>query len=332
VEAPAGARRQRARPLDPAAGPELIPPVSIAILNYQRREVLRRALESARAQRFPVLEILAVDNASSDGSAEMVRRDFPDVRLVALPENVGAAARNAGVEAAKGEIVVTVDNDVLLGSPDDVERAVSAFARHPRAAVVNFKILGPDGRLSRRDWCHPRAPEAWADREFLTSYVLEGASACRREAFLAVGGYWPPLFIGHEGWDLALRLLGAGHELLYTPAVCVTHLVEPSARPSARIDYTFTRNAVWVALRNHRAGPAAASIVRDLALMAYSAARAGHLPAWARGVRDALRGLRPALATRHPLTPVAYSRLHALHRHRPSLPARIHRHLRERLI
>lgn len=307
--------------------------VSVAVLNYQRRDVLRRALDAARAQRVPGgLEILAVDNASTDGSAEMVREEFPDVRLVALPANVGAAARNAGVAAAKGDVVVTVDNDVLFTTPDDVARGLEVFARHPRAAVVNFMIVGPDGAISRRDWCHPRDVDAWGEREFLTDYVLEGASACRREAFLASGGYWPPLFIGHEGWDLALRLLDAGHTLVYAPSVRVLHLVERSARPGSRIYYTFTRNALWVALRNHRAGPAAVAIARDLALMGFAAARARQLGAFGRALRDGIRGAPAALATRRPLAPATYRRLRRIRARRPSLLARVRRHVRERLI
>jgi GT2 family glycosyltransferase len=298
------------------------PTASIAVLNYQRRDALRRALDTARRQRYPV-EILAVDNGSTDGSAEMVRAEFPDVHLVALAENIGAAARNAGVEAAKGDIVFTLDNDVLFTTPDDVERALEVFARHPRAAVVSFAILGPDGRLSRRDWCHPRDVESWGDREFLTDYVLEGASACRREAFLAVG---------HEGWDLALRVLDAHWDLVYTPQVRVHHLVDPSVRPSSRIYYTFTRNAVWVALRNYRAGPALASIARDLALMGFAATRAGELAAYRRGLADALRGARPALASRRPLSPATARRLCRIRALKPGVLARIARHVRERLI
>src|SRR5207244_2430027 len=89
VEAAARPRGQRGRPVGARPGPELIT-ASIAILNYQRRDVLRRALQSARGQRGPVVEILAVDNASTDGSAAMVRDEFPDVRLVCLPVNVAA--------------------------------------------------------------------------------------------------------------------------------------------------------------------------------------------------------------------------------------------------
>jgi len=293
--------------------------------------VLRGALEAARRQRGAI-EIIAVDNASTDGSAEMVRREFPDVRLVRLPDNRGAAGRNAGVAAATGELVVTLDNDVLFTTPDDVERVVAAFARHPRAAVVNFAIVGPDDALSRRDWCHPRDLDRWATTEFLTSYVLEGASACRRPAFLAAGGYWPPFFIGHEGLDLALRLMNAGHDLVYTPDVRVRHLVEPSVRPSSRIYHTFTRNALWVALRNHRLGAAVSAITQDLALMGFCAARAGQLPAYARGLRDGVRGIPAALATRHPLTDEAYTRLRAVRAERPGVARRVARHLRERLI
>jgi GT2 family glycosyltransferase len=317
--------------VDSPAGAELNPSVSIAILNYQRRDALRRALESARSQRFPV-EILAVDNASTDGSAEMVRDEFPDVRLVQLPENIAAAARNVGVASAKGDIVFTLDNDVLLSTPDDVERGLEVFQRHPRAAVVDFTIVGPDGAICRRDWCHPRDPEVWGATEFPTDYVLEGASACRREAFLASGGYWAPLFIGHEGWDLSYRLLNAGWELIYSPAVQVRHMVDASMRPSTRIYYTFTRNAIWVALRNLPPAAAACQIARDLALMGFASARAGELGAYRRAITDAIRGTRAALATRRPIARATRRRLRAIRRLRPSVLARVRRHVREQLI
>jgi GT2 family glycosyltransferase len=305
---------------------------SIAILNYQRRDALRRALEAARDQRHAVLDVIAVDNASTDGSAEMVCDEFPDVRLVRLPDNVGAAARNAGVAAAKGDVVFTLDNDVLFTTPDDVDRGLAVFERYPRAAVVDFTILDRDGNLSHRDWCHPRDPKEWADHEFATDYVLEGASACRRQAFLDAGGYWPPLFIGHEGWDLAFRLIGAQHDLVYTPDVRVRHLVDPTVRPSSRIYYTFTRNAVWVALRHHRGLRALRSIAQDLALMGFAAARAGELAAYRRALVDAVRGARAARATRVPLSPDAYARLRSIRALKPGLLARIRRHARERLI
>jgi GT2 family glycosyltransferase len=306
--------------------------VTISILNYQRKETLRLVLEHALAQEYPNLDFVVVDNASTDGSDRMVEEEFPAVRLIRLPENIGCAARNAGVGAAKGEIVVTVDNDVLLRSPDAVEKAVEALQRRPSVACVNFKILDATGSLSQHDWCHPRDWRRFADEEFLTDYVLEGASAWRRQAFERAGGYWAPYFLGHEGLDLALRLLDAGYDLLYSPGVEVTHLVSPEARPSTRIYYTFTRNGVWVALRNHRLGAAVRAIVRDLILMAFSSARAGQWRSFLRGIRDGFAGAGSAWASRAPLNRTTYRRLRELRALEPGVVEKAKRHWRERPI
>ena len=308
------------------------PKVSISILNYQRRDTLRLALRHALAQEYEELQVLVVDNASTDGSPQMVEAEFPSVRLLRLPRNVGCAARNAGVAAASGQIVITIDNDVLLWEPSAVRTVVEVFATRPSLACLNFKILDADGDLCFRDWCHPRDWRRSADQEFVTDTVLEGASAFRREAFERAGGYWAPLFLGHEGLDLALRLIEAGHDLLYTPAVRVRHLVSTEARPSSRIYYTFTRNGVWVALRNHRPFAAAGSIAKDLALMAFSSARAGHWGSYFRGLRDGLAGSRGALDVRRPLRRDTYRRLQEIRSLQPSLLQKARRHWQERPI
>jgi GT2 family glycosyltransferase len=262
----------------------------------------------------------------------MVAREFPDVRVVRLAENIGCAARNAGVAAAAGEIVLTLDNDVLLASRDAVAVAVRLFAERPRLGCASFRIDDEHGEVSRRDWCHPRDWRAWHAQEFPTDYVLEGACAFRRAVFLAVGGYWPPFFLGHEGLDLALRLHAAGHELLYAPRVRVRHLVSPEARPSSRIYYTFTRNSIWATLRNHGPLPAAWAIGKDVGLMAFASARAGQWSSFVRGLKDGAAGAGAALASRRPLPREAYARLRTIRRLQPNLLAKAQRHWKERLI
>jgi len=306
------------------------PPVSVVILNHERVETLRKVVKSVLDQEYPDLDVIVVDNASTDGSVNMIEKVFPGVRIVALPANVGCAARNCGVTRAKGEIVVTLDNDVLLTSPRDIETITEIFAERFSVACINFQILDSDGRLSTRDWCHPRASRQFADEEFLTSYVLEGASAFRRQAFENIGGYWPPFFIGHEGHDLAYRMLEAGYDLLYSPRVRVTHLLSEVAREPARLYYTYTRNSLWVALRNHRASAAAGAIARNMALMAFASARAGYFGSYLRGLWAGVRGSPRAWSSRSPLSPAAYEKLRQIHCLEPGLLEKVKRHIRER--
>jgi GT2 family glycosyltransferase len=307
------------------------PAISISILNFQRRDTLRRGLGCALSQDHPNFEVLVVDNASTDGSAEMAETEFPSARVVRMAANVGCAARNAGVAAARGPIVVTIDNDVLLDDSTSLRRVEEQFARQPGVVCANFRILDADGRLSRRDWCHPR-DFAEAERPFLTDYVLEGACAFRRAAFLDAGGYWEPFFIGHEGVDLALRLLDAGGDLLYWPDVSVRHLVSAEARPSPRIYYAFTRNSFWIPVRNHRLAAGIVALSRDMALMSFSSLRAGQVRPFLRGAVDGLRGCGRALQTRRPLRTATYQRLRELRRHAPSTLAKARRHFAERPI
>lgn len=308
------------------------PVATLCVLNYERREILRRCLTTIQAQALASLEVIVVDNASTDGSDRMVEADFPGMRLLRMAHNMGCAARNAGVAAARAPIVVTIDNDVMLESGDGVAQVLRLFEDRPGLACVDFKILDAEGGLSRRDWCHPRDPDREAEETFLTDYVLEGACAFRRDAFVEVGGYWEPFFLGHEGLDLALRLLDAGHEILYSPKIAVRHLVSVEARPSSRIYHTFTRNAVWLAIRNHRLGPATRAVALDLALMAFSSLRARQGRTFVRGLTRALVGCAPAFRSRRPLSPVTYRRLKTIRRQEPGFLSKVRRHWAERPI
>jgi GT2 family glycosyltransferase len=306
--------------------------LSISILNYQRKDTLRSALAAVLSRTTSDTEVLVVDNASTDGSADMVSAEFPNVRVIALRHNLGCAARNVGVAEAKADIVMTLDNDVLLNTANVADTLITLFDSRPSVACIDFKILDRDGMLSARDWCHPRDWRFCAHEEFFTFCVLEGASAFRKRTFEEVGGYWSPLFLGHEGLDLGLRLHAAGYGILYSPNVEVTHLASRTARPASRIYYTFTRNSIWVAIRNHRTAPGLRALLIDLVLMAFTSARAGHLRTYMRGLRDGILGAPEALRTRQPMTRSRYKDLKTLRLKEPTLLQKAVRHWRERTI
>jgi hypothetical protein len=127
------------------------PPVlSIVIVNWNTRDYLLGALRSIFDAPPPFeFEVIVVDNASSDGSAEAVRREFPLVRLTASAENTGyAKGNNIGLEQSAGEFVLLLNPDVVL-RPGALERAVAILRRRPEVGALGAKLLNPDGSVQR---------------------------------------------------------------------------------------------------------------------------------------------------------------------------------------
>jgi GT2 family glycosyltransferase len=307
--------------------------VSVVILTYQRRSALVRALQSVRVQSYENREVIVVDNCSGDDVNEFLRDHFPEVRLVALTTNAGCAGRNRGIEAARGSVVVTIDNDLYLDSSFELQKIVNAFAECPQASCIALKVLEADtGQLHIRDWCHPLSYERSADTEFETFFIPEGACAFRRDHFLEAGGYFEPLWLGHEGWDLALRMLDRGRHIFYRPSIRVCHLISRETRTSWRPYYYYTRNYIWIAARNYSLTKAVPFLSEKLAMMTYFAIRTRNLAALWRGVRDGVRGLSETAKSRKVLAVSTWRTLARLNANRPSWASRLRRHRARPLI
>lgn len=301
------------------------PSVSVVILTYRRVEELLATLATVAAQEWPGLDVVVVNNEEDD-AGNLAAARFPAVRVVEMGGNVGTAARNDGVAAALGEIVITIDNDVHLVGADFIHRVAAFFAGKPGAGCVVFSVLTPEGELSGRDWCHPRRAGVWSERDFETTHISEGACAFRREAFLAAGGYDREFFIGHEGPDLWARLFKAGVETWYCPSLKVLHFASPAARPGWRAFYYNTRNNVLLAHAHWPFLPMVGYLSTYTTMMLYYALREGGLVPFARGLRDGM-----TMAKRRPRAPFDRSqmaRLRELWRHKPGLVSKIAKHLR----
>lgn len=299
------------------------PLVTVSILSYQRREPLIRVLESVRSQDYPRVEVIVVDNGSPEHLTACVRERFPQVRLIALKSNVGAAARNCGIQAAGGEWVVTLDNDVYFDAPHALQEIVAAFDRHPNAGCVVFRVCHPaTGQILVRDWCHPRPWQHAEREEFETYYITEGAAAFRRSVFQRVEPYWPDLFIGHEGFDLGLRLMDAGYEIWYVPQVKVWHLASPEARPAWRSFYYFSRNLFAVVYRNYPWPQGLVHLFPRLAVFGLYALRAGAFSRFVRGICDGIRMLPACRNVRRPVSRQTLARIRRMNRFQPGLARR----------
>jgi N-acetylglucosaminyl-diphospho-decaprenol L-rhamnosyltransferase len=237
--------------------------VGVAIATRNRREQLLETLARLRSlpERPP---ILVADNASSDGTAEAVRERHPDVGLLALEENRGAAARNPAVRALATPFVALADDDSWW-EPGALARAAEALHAHPRLGLLAARVLvGPRRRLDptcARMADSPLADAAGAD---VPGVPVLGFVACgavvRRSAFLQVGGFDARYGVGGEERLLAGDLVAAGWLVRYDERLVARHFPPPAApaRHAARIAQV-VRNDLWSAWlrRPARALPAA---------------------------------------------------------------------------
>src|SRR5271169_6741157 len=136
--------RYRHEPRDSTA-----PLVSVIILNYKRREELGRTLDSVVCQDYPNREIIVVDNHSEEDILSVVEARGAGIRLIELERNMGTCAgRNAGVRQARGDFIVTLDNDVPLASAFELAKIVRILQHRSDIHVLVFQICDADsGKL-----------------------------------------------------------------------------------------------------------------------------------------------------------------------------------------
>jgi len=267
---------------------------TIVIATYNRRRVLAATLRRLRA--LPESPpIVVVDNGSRDGTARLVRREAPDVRLIVLPENIGAAARTIGARTASTPYVAFCDDDCWW-EPGAIPLAVARLDAQPGVAVVNARVVVREDEDDEA--CTLMAASALPKR---TAYpgraigqFMAGASIVRRDAFLAAGGYDRRYLIGAEESLLAIDLLERGWELIYDDDVVLHHAPSHVARHTALRRTLVMRNRLWTSwLRRSPRAAARATLRLVGAALRDPAARAA--------LASALRGLPWVVRERRPV-------------------------------
>jgi hypothetical protein len=185
--------------------------VSILIVNWNTCEYLKQALRSIQETvQDLAYEVIVVDNDSQDGSAAMVRTDFPQFRLIASPQNLGfARGNNQAMSLARGEHVLVMNPDVVL-DPDTVKGLVTFARRHPDAAAVSPKLLNPDRSFQSFYGRIPTLPTVfflytriggWIDHRLLGSRVR------RRERYEDYGDFQEVLSFTDGGAGFSCSLI-----------------------------------------------------------------------------------------------------------------------------
>lgn len=252
--------------------------VSIIIVNWNTRDVLRDCLRSVYDQtRGIAFEVIVVDNASSDGSVAMVRREFPEVTVIENPENVGfAAANNQGMAAAAPRYYLLLNPDTVI-LDGAVQKTFEYAQRDPGAAVVGCKVWSEDGTLQGTTAMYPRlfnmllavaglpalipnnrlfgrAMMWWWDHN--DTREVESVAGCfmlvRREAVDRVGMMDERYFMYAEEIDWCLRFHRAGWKIVYFHEAAIKHLIGKSSTLSERDMNLERRKSLLAYFRKNR--------------------------------------------------------------------------------
>ncbi len=240
--------------------------VSIIVVSFNTREVLRECLQSVVAEcRELCAQILVVDNASSDGSAEMVERDFPQVTLVRSSVNLGfGAANNAALRQATGRYFVLLNSDAFF-EPGALALAIRHMDECPQVAIGGCRLIGRDGSWQPSSRCFhsvlgdaivltglaarfPRSrlfgrfDRTWADEErpSRVDWVPGAFSILRPAALAKIGLFDPAFFLYYEEVDLCRRVKQAGLQVWYWPDIKVVHIGGESSRQIASLELSRT--------------------------------------------------------------------------------------------
>jgi N-acetylglucosaminyl-diphospho-decaprenol L-rhamnosyltransferase len=254
--------------------------VSILIVTYRSRQAARECLASLYSVTTGVdYEVVVVDNASQDGTADMVRAEFPQARLIALDENVGfAPGINLAAEAAAGEYLLLLNPDTVVH--EDAVRNLVAFARRrPEHGLYGGRTLRPDGTLDPGS-CYAQ-PTLWSlfcfatmltvafkgspvfDPELLGRWQRDSVrevgiiTGCLllapRRVWQLLGGFDGRFFMYAEDADLTLRAIRAGYRPAITPDAEITHAVGVSSTQPDRLILLFQGKVTL--LRKHWSPP-----------------------------------------------------------------------------
>ena len=246
-----------------------MPDLSVSIVNTNSRALLLACLDSLAGTEA---EIVVLDNASEDGSAEAVRERFPDVRVIAQSHRAGFGANhNTVIRATTGRYVYVLNEDTTAG--DWGFEALTAYLdTHPRVAALGPRLVYPDGRLQDSAWRFPTplvsalslatlgrlgVTQSRGDVPHVVDWVTGAAVVLRREALDEVGLFDEGFFLYSEEVDLQARLHRAGWEVHYFPRVSVVHHESQFSAdiPERRINEMWrSRHRYW---RKHHTGAGA---------------------------------------------------------------------------
>jgi GT2 family glycosyltransferase len=251
--------------------------VSAIVVSYNTRQMTIDCLRSLYADLGDLsAEVFVVDNASTDGSADAIREQFPSVHLIANRENRGfGAANNQAMSICRGDTILLLNSDAFP-RPGAVSAMLRTLKDHPQAAVAGPRLLNADGSLQTSCYRFPSPLQAWLENLWISrllkshprigdyrywahdsvrdvDWLIGACMLIRREAYEQLGGFDERFFMYAEETDWQKRMRSTGWQILFTPEAQVVHLGGASGKDDrVKISNEFFRSLDTYTIKHHR--------------------------------------------------------------------------------
>jgi GT2 family glycosyltransferase len=206
--------------------------ISIIILNYNRKDDVLYTIKNIilTNSNYIRYEIIVVDQNSSDGSPEAIRKSFPEVSLFCSEINLGVGGgRNRGAELAKGEILLFIDDDAHFETLNALNKIEKIFHDDLNLGIVGFRILNSNGQI--RDWVYNSLNLKNSQKAFYTQQFVGCGHAIRADLFKKVNGYSDILFFWGEEIEFCLKTYrDTDFKIIYLPEIEIVHRVSQISR------------------------------------------------------------------------------------------------------
>ena len=232
------------------------------MVNWNGKHLLPDCLASLKEQTFRDFEVLVLDNGSTDGSADFIRKEFPEVRLSISDKNVGfAMGNNWQITLSDGPLVALLNNDARPGR-EWLTRLVDVAKKNPTIGMFASKIVRPNGKIDSAGCtvypdgigvCRGRGGDGYSeyDQEDYVAFPSGCAAMYRRDMLDQIGLFDERFFMYCEDTDLGLRAQRMGWKCLYVPRAIVHHLYSQSTGAySLKKLFYVERNRLYLIMKN----------------------------------------------------------------------------------
>lgn len=229
---------------------ESSPLISVIIVNWNRADDVMLCLRYLQTLRQSRMQIIVVDNGSTDGSAGALG-DVAGITLIRLDCNLGPSrARNLGVAAARGKYTLFLDSDAVL-SRRCIPALLKRMRSDPSIGIAGCRVMNWHTRKLDQ-WIYPQSARTHRRSRFDTYSFSAAGAMVRTDLLRRLGGFWEQLGIYNEEVDLSLRAIRAGYRVVYEPSAVVLHRPSPLGRAS-RANYLRlqVRNWIWIFFRHY---------------------------------------------------------------------------------